>query len=210
MARQKTPRVVAELGRPETPQEIADRRAATSAKRRRNQTAINLVFSLVASLVVVLVAVLIVVRPDDRGAVDAVDYREIAERSQSQAGAPLAAPELPEGWVANLAELRTVDDVSTWYVGFVTPEQQFIALEQGIDADADWLEQATDGRAATGAELIGDTEWASYDYRGDEEAGNYAFGLSVAEAESTYVLHGTAELAEFVELAEALDLQEAE
>lgn len=210
MARQKTPRVVAELGRPETPQEIADRRAAASAKRRRHQTAINLVFSLVASLAIVLVAVLVVVRPDDRGAVDAIDYQQVAAQSQPQASAPLAAPDLPEGWVANAAELREVEDVQTWYVGFVTPGQQFIALEQGIAADADWLEATTDGRTATGAELVGDTEWDSYDYRGDEEAGNYAFSLSADDIGSTYVLHGTAELSEFVELAAAIDLQEAE
>jgi hypothetical protein len=201
----KTPRVVAELGRPETPDETAARRSAASAKHRRNQTAINLVLALVASLGVVLLLVLVVVRPDDRGVVQPVDYQQIAASAQAQSSAPLAAPDLPDGWVANAAELRQQDDVTTWYIGFVTPQQQFIALEQGVGADAEWLQAATDDRVATGAELVAGTEWTAYDYRGDEDAGNHAFALSSGTADSTYLLYGTAELSEFIELAETLE-----
>ena len=71
------PRIVAELGRPETPQETADRRAAAAAKRRSNQTVFNLVIATVASLGVVLLLVLVVVRPDP-GPAEPIDVAAIA------------------------------------------------------------------------------------------------------------------------------------
>ena len=56
--------IVAELGRAETPQETADRKAISSAKRRSNQTVINLVIAVVASLGIVVFLLVVVVRPD--------------------------------------------------------------------------------------------------------------------------------------------------
>ena len=62
--KQKPPRIVAELGRPETPEETAARRAENSLKHRQRQTVQNLILALGASLLVVLVIVLIVPRSD--------------------------------------------------------------------------------------------------------------------------------------------------
>ena len=93
----RPPRVVAELGRPETPDETAARKAENSRKHRANQTLRNLVLALLASLAVVLVLVLVVVRPDGAPR-QARDYRADATNSQAQAGQTLAAPPLPTGW----------------------------------------------------------------------------------------------------------------
>jgi hypothetical protein len=59
----RQPRIVAELGRPETPEETAARKAENSRKHRENQTLRNLVFALLSSLAVVLVLVLVVGGP---------------------------------------------------------------------------------------------------------------------------------------------------
>src|SRR5690606_28187846 len=56
--------IVAELGRAETPQETAERKAAASATRRTNQTALNLFIAVLASLAIVAFLVMVVVRPD--------------------------------------------------------------------------------------------------------------------------------------------------
>jgi hypothetical protein len=58
----KPPRVVAELGRPETPEETAARKAENSRKHRAKQTINNLVLSLLVSLGLVLVIFLMVPR----------------------------------------------------------------------------------------------------------------------------------------------------
>ena len=52
------PRIVAELGRPETPQETADRKAASSARYRSSKTFRNLVAALLITIAVVAVVYL--------------------------------------------------------------------------------------------------------------------------------------------------------
>jgi hypothetical protein len=74
------PRVVAELGRPETADEREERTAESRRLRRQRQTARNLVYSLLVCIAVVVVTVLAV----PRGAAPArpaVDYRALASQS---------------------------------------------------------------------------------------------------------------------------------
>lgn len=199
----KEPPIVAELGRPETPQEAADRRAAASLERRQHQTLFNLVIALLACLAVVAVLVLLVVRPEAAPR-EPVDYRTLA--LQADAPIPLAAPELPDGWYSNSAiySEKSADGVANWYVGFITPTDQFIALRQGIDANPTWLAQELDGMRTTGSTTIDGVEWSGYDHRAAKDAGNHAFAMSTVAARSTFVLYGTASSAEFEFLAEQL------
>jgi hypothetical protein len=206
MAKSTEPRVVAELGRPETPDETFARKAENSRKHRANQTLFNLVIATVASLGIVLFLVLVVVRPTNEMPVIA-DYQTIAADSQSSAGEPLLAPTLPADWYANSARLGINSSVQTWYVGFVTPPSpsaQFIALEQGIDANETWLSIVIDGAPATDALTIDGIDWIIYDRRSSTDAGNYAYSMSAQIADSTVVLHGTAPDHEFKLLAAAI------
>jgi hypothetical protein len=196
-------RVVAELGRPETPEETAARKAETSRQHRANQTVRNLVWSLVATLAVVLVLVLVVVRPET-APVHPIDYETVAEQAQSSVEVRLAVPHLPEGWTANAAELRTSSaGVQSWYIGFVTPSGQFIAFTQGIDADASWTDDLLDGHHPTGDKTIV-IDWVEYDYRSSKDPGNVAYGLVGDVPGSTLVLNGTASDEEFATLATAV------
>ncbi len=209
MMAQKQPPVVAELGRPETPEETAARRAETSRRHREGQTLLNLGLALVASLVVVLVTVLVVVRPDPP-AREPVDYRGIAAEAGAVTG--LAAPALPEGWSANAATFTAspADDVAAWYVGFVTPKGQFVAVRQGIDANPTWLSNQLSGRAATGTSVVDGVTWQVYDHRTAKDVGNLAYAMTTTGAAdasgvaSSFVLFGTAAADEFEILAEAL------
>ncbi|MCU1638019.1 MAG: hypothetical protein JWL94_666 [Microbacteriaceae bacterium] len=206
----KPARVVAELGRPETPEETAARKAEASRKHRANQTPINLALAIGASLGIVLILVLAVVRPD-QPARDPVDYSAIASQSEASVDAPLAAPALPPGWVSNSASLGTGGDgIPTWSVGFVTPEQQFIALRQGIGANDTWVANQLEGTAQTGSETIDGVHWATYDNRDGDDPGNLAFAMVAAVGESDYVLYGTADDTEFRTLAAALTAQPTE
>ena len=199
----KEPRVVAELGRPETPQETADRKATASRKHRQNQTFFNLVVALLASLAVVAVVVLVVVRPDV-SSVNPVDYH--SEALNSGAPVTLAAPALPSDWWSNRAEYNRTpaDGVANWYVGFVTPSDLFIGLKQGIDANPTWLANEVAAAQATGSITIDGIEWTVYDRRGTKDVGLRAYSLSTVAAQSTYVLYGTASDGEFTILAKAL------
>jgi hypothetical protein len=203
---QKPPRVVAELGRPETPEETAARKAENSLKHRQRQTLLNLVLALGASLLVVLVIVLIVPRSDAPMEPD-IDVAPIAEQAQIASDDPLAVPELPEGWRANAAELRTstVDGVTAWYVGYLTPSDEYIGMYQGLEANPTWVAGLLERTLATGTTTIDGVEWTVYDNRDSgDDVGNARYGLTTEAGGSTFVLLGTATPEEFLALATAL------
>jgi hypothetical protein len=203
---QRPPRVVAELGRPETPEETAARKAENSRLHRQRQTVLNLVLALGASLLVVLVIVLLV--PRSNTAMDRdVDVAPIAEQAQVASDDPLAVPELPEGWRANAAELRTsnVDEVTAWYVGYLTPSDEYIGMYQGLDANPTWVAGLLARTLASGTTTIDGVEWTVYDNRDTgADVGNARYGLTTEAGDSTFVLLGTGTPEEFETLATAL------
>lgn len=203
MAAPRQPRVVAELGRPETAEETAARRAENSRAHRDNQSVVNLVAALVASLAIVLFLIVVVVRPDP-GAPEPIDYATIAAEAQVDAAVPLTVPRLPEGWTANAARLGDVGEVQTWYIGFLTPSTQFIALNQGIGANPTWQSTLLRSGAQTGTVTIDGVTWAVFDHRDADRPGNLAYALATTAGTTTVVLHGTATDAEFETLATAI------
>jgi len=203
---QRPPRVVAELGRPETPEETAARKAENSRLHRQRRTVFNLVLSLGASLLVVLVIVLLVPRSNTAMERD-VDVAPIAEQAQVASDDPLAVPELPDGWRANAAELRTssVDDVTAWYVGYLTPSNEYIGMYQGLDANPTWVAELLARTLAVGTTTIDGVEWTVYDNRNTgDDVGNARYGLTTEAGGSTFVLLGTGTPEEFEVLATAL------
>lgn len=197
--------IVAELGRAETPQETADRKAAASKKRRTNQTALNLAIATVVSLVAAIVLVLTVGLVDSGSRIPSTDYVTDTENAQSSFGGVLVIPELPEGWVANRAERVTGSDgVDSWQIGFVTPEQQYIALIQAIDTNPSWIDDQVRGAKAGPAISIGGVQWTSHDRRDADDPGNVAYSLVSESGSLTIVLAGTADDDEFEVLADAV------
>jgi hypothetical protein len=202
----KQPAVVAELGRPETPEETAARKAENSRRHRANQTLLNLVVATIASLAIVLFLVVVVVRPEP-AVVDAIDYAAVAAEAQGGADAPLLAPALPDGWYANDARFQATAGVPTWYIGFITPATQFIALVQGIGANPTWQAAVLDGLGdadATGSTTIDGITWTVFDRRDADDPGNYEYSMAAGIGESTIVLHGTAGVAEFELIAASI------
>lgn len=205
MARRE-PRVVAELGRPETPEETAKRKAEDSVKHRQRQTVRNLVGSLVASLAVVAVIVLIVPRSDTPIERD-IDVASIAAQAQVGLEQELAVPELPEGWRSNDASLRQseADGVTAWYAGYLTPSDEYAGMYQGLGANPTWTADLLANTVASGVVTIDGVEWTVYDNReSDADVGNARYGLVTEAGESTFVLLGTASPEEFDTLARAI------
>jgi hypothetical protein len=208
MSAAKAPRIVAELGRPETPEETAVRLAESSRNYRARKTVNNLVLSLLVTLAAVLVLVLIVPRsdtPQER----TVDYHQVARQAQNGITEPLVDPTLPSGWRSNGAEWRTggSDQVPSWYIGLLTPRDQFIGLTQAINANPSWLADALQRQAASGTVTIDGIRWDVYRNTATDDRGNFDYALVTASGHSTYLLVGTATEAEFAVLAHALTAQ---
>lgn len=202
----RPPRVVAELGRPETAEERATRLATNSRNYRARKTINNLVYSLLATLGAVIVLVLIVPR-SDTPLTRNVDYASVAEQVQPGVDVPLAAPDLPAGWAANAAEWRSggSDGVSSWYIGLLTPTNEFIGLTQAVDANATWLAEKLKNVSADDTVTIDGVEWDVYrNPAPQEDRGNFDSALVTEAGESSYLLIGTASDEEFAVLAGAL------
>lgn len=197
--------IVAELGRPETPDEIADRKAASRLAHRSNQTTLNLVIALGASLLVVFLIVIVVVRPDQAGSPKTVDWTAVARDAQQSVSTPLVVPVLPKTWSANRAELvdakSASDGIASWQVGFLTPSTQYIGLVQGIAANPSWVATQLSDKTATGDKSYGGVTWKVYDHRTAAQSGNLAYALVTTVGESTVVLAGTGSDVEFATLA---------
>jgi hypothetical protein len=198
-------RIVAELGRPETPEETAARKAENSRAHRANQTTRNLILALVASLAVVLFTILIVVRPT-QNLVKPVDYRTVAAQAQPSVSEPLVAPDLPKSWHSNAAELRAGSgQTATWYIGLITPKQQFIGVEEGIHTSDTWFGSLLGRALATGHVTIDGIRWTVYDQRGQSGVGNFEYSLASTIDGTNLVLHGSADNAEFDQLAKSIE-----
>lgn len=198
LGRPKAPRVVAELGRPETPEETAYRKAQSSRAHRTNQTTKNLVLSLIASVALLIVIVLIVPRPTG-SQLQSVDYQQVASQAQQQVTQHLAAPPLPQGWKSNDAEIKPAgaDGVQTWYIGLITPDTQFIGLTQGLDANPTWVSDQLNQAAQTTVATVNGVAWDVYDRRSQSSTGNFAYAMVATIGKSTVVLSGTASTAQF-------------
>ncbi|ROP64729.1 uncharacterized protein DUF4245 [Curtobacterium sp. PhB130] len=200
--------IVAELGRPETAEETWARKDTARRARRQHQTAFNLVLALIASLGIVVFLVAVVARPDSTVDRD-VDYRQVASQADVP-GVTLAAPALPSSYTSNRADYkdRAADGVDVWTVGFLTPDDQFVGLQQGIGANPTWVANQLDQHAATGSRTISGTKWTVYDRRDEgKDAGNQAYSLVATFGKSTIVLAGTADEKSFTTIATAVAKQ---
>ncbi|MFM9597337.1 DUF4245 family protein, partial [Streptomyces scabiei] len=88
------PRIVAELGRPETPEETADRKAAASAAYRSSKTFRNLIAALLVTVAVVAVIYLGVPR-GSLAEPEPVDVTASAQTASASLGHPLLVPNVP-------------------------------------------------------------------------------------------------------------------
>lgn len=200
MARkQKPPAVVAELGRPETPQETAARKARDSRLYRERKTVNNLVLSLLVTLGLVLLMVLIVPRGSGGFADHEVDVAELAAQASPSAGHALVAPDVPDDWKAKQAELRHDSDtrVTYWYVGYTTSDDRYAAVVQafapdGGQVDDRWIAGQLEQQTETGSTALGGLDWTVYDHgdRNPDEA-NMLYGVRSASADTTLLVYGT-------------------
>ena len=205
----RPPRVVAELGRPETPQETADRLATNSRNYRSRKTVNNLVLSLLATLGAVFVLVLLVPRSD--GPVDrTVDFAAVASQVQVGIDEHLVVPELPDGWRANAAQWRLggTDKIPSWYIGLLTPRNEFIGLTQALGANPTWIGQQLKDAPASQTLTLGGVTWDVYrNPAAEKDRGNFDYALVTSAGTSSYLLVGTADEDEFAALATAIASQ---
>lgn len=178
------PRVVAELGRPETPQETADRKAASSAAYRSSKTLRNLITALLVTVAVVAVIYLGV----PRGSLvepEPVDVPAAAQAAQASLDHTLLVPIVPEDWRANSARLEG----QMWRVVYAPPSG-FVRIAQGLDAPADWASRQLGGFAPTGSVSIDGIEWDEYTIPASARTDSISYALSTPAGTDRVLIYG--------------------
>jgi hypothetical protein len=174
-----------------------------AAKRRAQQTLINLILSLLASLGVMLLVLLVVPR-DDSNRIQRVDYISVGKQVVTSSNVPLVNPKIPNGWWSNSARWKSAasDGVASWYVGFVGPKNQYIGFTQGFKGNPTWLALQTKTSIENGSISVAGHEWRIFENPVVSNPPKTRDYLMVTQVGSDFlVLYGTASKAEFRVLA---------
>ncbi|MET0812126.1 MAG: DUF4245 family protein [Microbacterium sp.] len=187
-------RVVAELGRPETPDETAARKAESSRVYRSSQTTRNLVAALIATLVVVAVIIFAVPRGTPPAA-EPLDIAAAAERVSAAEDRIAIAPELPADWAATRATIDGDGSLRTWLI-LTTPTDEeipgFLRIAQGFDADEAWPSRVLSGAAPVGSVTIDGIAWDRYELD-PSRTGNISVALATDAGTDTVLVYGDAD-----------------
>ena len=176
--------------------------AAPPPRRRSFGSAADMVRSLV--VVGVLVALILVLTPrTHEEQVREVPWAQTYGQAVITAGYPLYGPSpLPSGWRATSA--RTSQPAGTtlaWHVGFVTPKDRYVALEQRDGDGAAFVSDVTERGRLLGTVRIGGRTWQRLtSHSGDDSVRS----LVLPAAASTVVVSGSGSFAELRSLAESL------
>lgn len=186
---ERAPRVVAELGRPETPEETAARKAESSRIYRSSQSTRNLIAALIVTVAIVAVIIFAVPRgtPPERAP---IDVAAVAAQSESAEGRTVIAPETPDGWRVNAAAVEP-GTPRVWKIVYAPlPAAGFVNIAQAFDPDATWASRVLGGAAATETVTIDGVVWDSYDIVNRDAAGNVSAALSTNVGDDTVLVYG--------------------
>lgn len=198
-------RVVAELGRPETPAETAARKAESSRVYRSSQTFRNLIAGMIATLAMVAIIVLVVPR-GDLAEPKPIDVQSIADSVTSTTGHTALVAPVPELWRVNRAE--SVGAQVGWTVVYAPTEQSddtgFVTLLQRFGATEESVAQTVPGARANGTEDIDGIVWTTYAVSGGSADRNVTVALGVQAGDDYVLLYGASSAEVTMRFASAL------
>lgn len=208
-------RVVAGLGRPETPQETADRKAESSRVYRSSQTFRNLIAALIVTVAVVAIIVFGVPR-GERTPPPEIDVAAVAADVETSMQRPAIVPEVDASWRVNAAKLEG-GAVPVWDITLAPAaddERGFIRVAQAFGTDVSWAPQVLGGKAPTGEVTIDGRQWDEFELGSGGDA-NISYAVGTQAGPDYVLLYGSRSAESTAELAESLsaqlnDLEEAE
>lgn len=187
------PRVVAELGRPETPKEVAARKAESSRVYRSSQTLRNLLAALLVTLAVVAVVIFAV----PRGQVAApaqIDVAAIAEDVASGYERTVLVPRVPSEWRVNAASIDG-DVEPAWTIVYVPGGTGYLRVAQGFDVGEDWEARVLEGAAPDGEVTVEGIEWTRYRIADPGRSGNVSYALGTDAGTDRVLVYGSTDAA---------------
>jgi Protein of unknown function (DUF4245) len=123
-------------------------------------------------VVALFLAGLAAIKRGDQDPVGEVTYdRELAGAREKAAYGVLAPEGLGEGWRATSVRLTDEGDGKTlWHMGWLSPDDTYVGLEQTDDGRDDLLDQLFVDTRPDGTSVIGDQRWERLREVGDDDA----------------------------------------
>ncbi|WP_419997499.1 DUF4245 domain-containing protein [Streptomyces boninensis] len=180
-----------------------------ASERARKQTVRNLLLSLAVSCLVAFAFYLLLVpKGEGRDAGDAVgtiSYTQELGQAKRVSPYPVVVPQgLGKEWRPTSVTFRKEgeDYGTTWHLGFLTPDDEYVGVEQADEKPVPFIEDKTHGARETdrAAERLGGRDWKVYD-------GPERDGLVHQEDGVTTVVSGTAPMKDLKKMAAALEPQ---
>lgn len=184
-------RVVAELGRAETPEETAARKAESSRVYRSSQSFRNLIAAMLVTFAVVAVVVLGVPRGEPV-APERIDVAAIAADVASGYDRLVVVPEVPADWRVNRASVTGVAE-PTWTIVYVPGATGYLRIAQGFDVGEDWEARVLRGASPDGVVTVGGIEWNRYEIDGRGDSGNISYALGTDAGADRVVIYGSSD-----------------
>lgn len=179
----------------------------SAAKHRAKQTVRNLVLSLTVTIGLMAAMVLGLPR-DDSNRLTPVDYIQVAQEAQASVDRQVFAPVIPEDWWSNGARLENELDVQSWYLGFVTPDNQFIGMSQAFESNPSWLALTLQGNWQDGEVSVEGKTWQIWPTLTPKNPpGTKEYAMVHEFDGSAVVLFGTADKEDFLKLAAEISKQ---
>ncbi|MFI6517154.1 DUF4245 domain-containing protein [Spirillospora sp. NPDC050679] len=165
-------------------------------------------FTLAMGACLLLVAVIYAITPRSTEEVlPTVDYRSQLWAMRNDAPYTVHAPEgLPAGWRPTSSRLNGLNkpgEPVAWHLGFVTPSDEYAALEQSNEKASEYVKRMTNNKNSSGTQQVAGQTWTRY-FRKDKKQNSLARTLPNGVS---IVVAGTASYEELAVLAASLKPQ---
>ncbi|WP_084219330.1 DUF4245 domain-containing protein [Spirillospora albida] len=214
----KTPATAPETDETETG-EAASRETGTPARpavvqvspgvHKRLTTGLGGFTMAMGACLLLVLAIYLITPRSTKEVLPTVDYASQLWALRNASPYTVHAPEgLPVGWRPTSSRVHGLDDESgrkpvAWHLGFVTPGDEYAALEQSNEKPSDYVPRMTNNRNALGTYQVNGVTWQKY-HRKDKKANSLARTLPNGVS---LVVTGTATYEELAVLAAALKPQ---
>ena len=178
-------------------------------KKRGMQTVRDMVISLAVIVLAAGVIYLFIPHDEDKDPVKAVSYGIELKSARRAAPYPVAGPVgLPKDWRATSVRYEAAEkskdaEGSLWHLGFITPKDEYAAVEQSDEPRAGrYVSRVTHGAKKTAKTVrAGGEEWVRYEGPKYDALVRKASG----KGKPSTVVTGTASFKELTLLADALE-----
>ncbi|MGC1209078.1 MAG: DUF4245 domain-containing protein [Ornithinimicrobium sp.] len=181
-------------------------------KRLLSYSAKNMFYSMAAVLVLVFAVWAITPNPPESQRRPA-EIESSASYAASEVDWPVWTPtDLAPEWSGSFVRFGVNNQVPTWRIGMVSPQEEFVQIRQAVDPGKEWLAISLDGLEDQGSTVsfdgpTGAQEWELWTGIDDNDIPQVGLVLPPGpEQPATTVVNGTADTPEIAEFIQGLGL----